>query len=253
MWLLKSSSAKKINKPFDHKGPIQSLSLSLPHSFFLSLPLSPSPPLLILGSSPQLYSPDLYFSILLLKPLHLCFFPPFPTLFSFYLLFSPPYLIYTSKTGRSCFDWKTRAAKRRIAKERQTDRHHLTSHRADRQTDRNTDKGLLIQQTYGHGAEQSNTTWKMYSSLHLKHKTRTGTEANFPLRPLRHFLSCTYKLPHFHSTTAMCVCESVCFLMHTDGLVWKGLSHYSFVVVSECCSLWVWLGYHLPPQAYFPF
>lgn len=49
MWLLRSSSAKKINKPFDHKGPIHSVSPSA--SLFLSF--SPSPLHLSLLVSPR--------------------------------------------------------------------------------------------------------------------------------------------------------------------------------------------------------
>lgn len=102
MWLLKSSSAKKINKSFNHKGPIHSLSLC---SVFLSL--SPSP--LYLSLVVLLSSPDLYFFINV------------PALKTSSLNINLFFLLSTHPRPSFWFDRKTRAAVR------QTDRHHLTS------------------------------------------------------------------------------------------------------------------------------
>lgn len=63
VWLLRNLSAKKINKPFDHKGPIHSLTLRLTLSFSLPHPPSPhstSPWSFLLGR--------LYRSLLFLDP-----------------------------------------------------------------------------------------------------------------------------------------------------------------------------------------
>lgn len=159
MWLLRSSSAKKINKPFDHKGPIHSLSPSASLFLSLSLSLSPLPPPLIHGS----------FSSALL-----CFFKFFyccPSSHSFFIFLSYPQVCPPALAERQ---------------EQQRDRHHPTSQGADRQTD-------------GHRHRQGppySTNTVMVQSRGTQHgkclhhsvfctKTRTGTrEKNFPLRPL---------------------------------------------------------------------
>lgn len=88
-------------------------------------------------------------------------------------------------------------------------------------------------------------------SLVQKHGEGT-LERTFP-PPATSPLSRTRRLPRPGSTTEH-VCE--CFLMHTDG---AGVKMGRPFPLQFCCcervllSLWVWLHYHLPPQAYFPF
>lgn len=65
--------------------------------------------------------------------------------------------------------------------------------------------------------------------LHRSIGSTEHEQTNFPLEPLETLGAVTNPL-------AAPFTVSVCFLMHTDRLVWKGLSHYSVVIVSECCS-----------------
>lgn len=174
MWLLRSSSAKKINKPFDHKGPIH----SLPHpsaSLFLSLSLPLSP-------SPSTYPWSFFSSALLFRPLFF-FFSSFktspcvslPSVFIFlsYLQVCPPAL-----TERQ---------------EQQRDRHHPTSReggggtdrRTDGQTDRHTDKGPLIPQTRSWCRAEEHNTENVFIPPSLAQKHERGLKRKlFPLRPL---------------------------------------------------------------------
>lgn len=144
---------------------------------------------------------------------------------------------------------KSRTERQTSIKKRQT--HHLTSQGADRQTD--TEKHRqgppystnILSWCRAEEHDMENVT---PSLVFKKKKKKQGLRETFPSK---HFLlSRTCSLLHFYSSTG---CAWQCFLMHADGPVSKGLSLYSSVVETACWSLWVWLCYHLPPQACFPF
>lgn len=67
-----------------------------------------------------------------------------------------------------------------------------------------------------------------------------------PLKTVTHMLAASFP-------TSEHLCE--CFLMHASGAGVKRPSSPITLLFWLCAalSLWVWLHYHLPPQAYFPF
>lgn len=187
MWLLRSSSAKKINKPFDHKGPIHSVSPSA--SLFLSFFL-PFPPPLIPAS----------FSLVL----PVFFLIAFPSCGSLPFLF---YLSILSSSASSSFGVKDSGAAERPASSDQPGARHT-----DRHSD--TDKGLLIPQTQSWCRAEEHNMENVFITPSLVQKHGEGTlERTFP-PPATSPLSRTRRLPCPGSTTER-VCE--CFLMHTDG------------------------------------
>ena len=169
------------------------------------------------------------------------------------MFFSPhlqPFLLsYLHIQG--CFDWKTRAA------DRQTDRQ--TSDQPEgrrRQTETQTRASLFHKHTVMlqlGGTRHGKCLHHSIFSAQKKRKANRGAGKLPP--PASQTLSAVTSILafSFRPFYSACVWEEQCFLMHADGLVWKGLSHYSPVVNSERRSLWVWFSCHLPPRACFPF
>ncbi len=195
MWLLKSSSAKKINKPFDHKGPIHSLSLSA--SLFLSFSPPHPPPTLILGS---------FSSTLLSWPLFFIHFPSFktsprvalPSIFNFLL-----YLIYTS----IILLWLNDKSIRETDLHRETDRHHLTSQGADRQTETQTRASLFHKHTVMLQSRGTRHGKCLHRSIFsTKHEQGLRRKVSPPATQTFSAVTNIHWLPHSDSTT---VCVSV--------------------------------------------
>lgn len=165
MRLLRSSSAKKINKSFDHKGPFHSLTLFL--SFSPSLPL----PLYVSLVSPPLTSIFSYF-----KNLSMCFFSQYSTKPSIFL------------SSRDCASSPTG---------RRT--HSSDQPGADRQTETQTRASLF----HKHGAVVRSRGTRHGKCLHHSVcSTKHERGGNAALRPLKHFLlSRIHKLPLLLSAT----------------------------------------------------
>lgn len=205
VWLLRNLSAKKINKPFDHKGPIHSLTLRLTLSFCLSFtPPPPRRPNLLLGR---------FCSAILMA---VCaFFRPSPSIWSRNVCF------WKKKDNKSWLD--------------EPGGHSGTDGQAVQ---------CCTRTSLFHG--DGNMTWKISSSLH---RTWSRTSAQSPPPPqlkssVTHMLAASFP-------TSEHLCE--CFLMHASVAGVKRPSSPIALLLWLCAALWVWLHYHLPPQAYFPF
>lgn len=203
VWLLRNLSAKKINKPFDHKGPIHSLTLMRTLAFCLSL--TPPPP---------------HFSLVI---------SPWPSLSQSALFRFLPFILHQYV----CF-WKKKNNKSWPDEPRDRG--------MDGQAGRPVHKDFFISQG-------GSMTWKISSSLHI---TWSGTSAQSPPHtPLFKIFS------HAHASCLISnkrafvrvfsyACECSCVKRPSSPIT---------LLFWLCAplSLWVWLHYHLPPQAYFPF
>lgn len=163
------------------------------------------------------------------------------------------YLSILSPSVSSCFDWKTRAAERQTSSDQLGGRvgrgggHRQTGG----QTDRNTDKGPLIPQTWSWCRAEEHSTENVFIPPSLAQKHERGLKRKlFPLRPLSAVTNALAASLRLHHWACVTVFSYACRRSWCEK---AAHSPYSSVVVSACCSLWVWLHYHLPPRAYFPF
>lgn len=154
----------------------------------------------------------------------MCLFPPFSTFFPIWSPHPRPWL-------------ERQEQQRDRPPRRETDRHHLTSQRADTQTDRQKHRQGPPYSTNIRSwcrAKEHNMENVFITPSSAQNASRDSGE-NFPLRPLEHFLLSQTHTSRLNLTWLLWVCERACvcvrecvFLCIEMELVWKGLSHYSF-------------------------
>ena len=209
-----------------------SLSLTLRLTLFLSLPLSPSP--LYLSSAVPLSSPLLTSSFFIPSSPHLqnsprVFQPDF---------FPPSYL----HAPEPC------PAAVRVRQKQQGDRHHLTSRGADRQTDQQTEsqtRASLFPYVQSWCSAQQHNMENVSITSSLEANRSRGLRER-PLQPVGHPLApCAVT-----SRPVLTPCVFLCIQM---GWCEKASPITALLSTASAAHSWVWLRYHLPPQACFPF